>query len=240
MRFTWSERKRAIHLREHGLDFLDAPRVFEGLTLTYEDDRFAYGDASSLWACWQVYQSQSHIRSQTMKSESFPSVKPPTAKTSGSSTKSKTDSSRLMSPGQEGHATEEHPEFDPSHLVRAIVRRGLAPVPSKELISLRIDQDVIEWFKAQGPRHRAQGIKHESTQFCGHFATHLRPEGDSRVLVAPPEKRTAPQREASAAANRLQPPQIQNAGGNQEQTAGHHQSRVLIDCTCWAKCTAQR
>ena len=44
MRFTWSERKRAINLREHGLDFLDAPRVFEGLTFTYEDDRLAYGE----------------------------------------------------------------------------------------------------------------------------------------------------------------------------------------------------
>jgi hypothetical protein len=44
MRFTWSERKRAINLREHGLDFADAPRVFEGLTFTYEDDRFAYGE----------------------------------------------------------------------------------------------------------------------------------------------------------------------------------------------------
>jgi uncharacterized DUF497 family protein len=44
MRFTWSERKRAINLREHGLDFVDAPRVFEGLTFTYEDDRFAYDE----------------------------------------------------------------------------------------------------------------------------------------------------------------------------------------------------
>ena len=44
MRFTWSERKRAINLREHGLDFLDAPRVFEGLTFTYEDVRLAYGE----------------------------------------------------------------------------------------------------------------------------------------------------------------------------------------------------
>ena len=44
MRFTWSERKRAINLREHGLDFLDAPRVFEGLTFSYEDDRVAYGE----------------------------------------------------------------------------------------------------------------------------------------------------------------------------------------------------
>ena len=44
MRFTWSERKRAVNLKEHGLDFVDAPRVFEGLTFTYEDDRFAYGE----------------------------------------------------------------------------------------------------------------------------------------------------------------------------------------------------
>ncbi len=44
MRFTWSERKRSVNLKEHGLDFVDAPRVFEGLTFTYEDDRFAYGE----------------------------------------------------------------------------------------------------------------------------------------------------------------------------------------------------
>ena len=44
MRFTWSERKRAINLREHGLDFVDAPRVFEGLSFTYEDDRFGYDE----------------------------------------------------------------------------------------------------------------------------------------------------------------------------------------------------
>ena len=44
MLFTWSERKRASNLREHGLDFVDAARVFEGLTFTYEDDRFDYGE----------------------------------------------------------------------------------------------------------------------------------------------------------------------------------------------------
>ena len=44
MRFTWSERKRAVNLKEHGLDFLDAPGVFENLTYTYEDARFVYGE----------------------------------------------------------------------------------------------------------------------------------------------------------------------------------------------------
>jgi uncharacterized protein len=44
MRFTWSERKRSLNTRDHGLDFVDAPRVFEGATYTYEDDRLDYGE----------------------------------------------------------------------------------------------------------------------------------------------------------------------------------------------------
>ncbi len=31
-------------MRDHGFDFVDAPRVFEGPTFTYEDDRFVYGE----------------------------------------------------------------------------------------------------------------------------------------------------------------------------------------------------
>jgi uncharacterized protein len=42
--FTWSERKRALNLKEHGLDFVDASSVFEWLTYTFEDDRFSYGE----------------------------------------------------------------------------------------------------------------------------------------------------------------------------------------------------
>jgi uncharacterized DUF497 family protein len=42
MRFFWSETKRARNLKDHGLDFIDAPRVFEGTTFTFEDDRFSY------------------------------------------------------------------------------------------------------------------------------------------------------------------------------------------------------
>ena len=44
MEFTWSEAKRATNLKAHGLDFVDAPRVFEGATYTFEDDRFSYGE----------------------------------------------------------------------------------------------------------------------------------------------------------------------------------------------------
>ena len=44
MRFSWDEKKRRSNLKVHGLDFVDAPRVFEGSTFTFEDDRFVYGE----------------------------------------------------------------------------------------------------------------------------------------------------------------------------------------------------
>jgi uncharacterized protein len=44
MEFTWSETKRSANLKAHGLDFVDAPRVFEDATFTFEDDRFSYGE----------------------------------------------------------------------------------------------------------------------------------------------------------------------------------------------------
>lgn len=61
-----------------------------------------------------------------------------------------------MSPRRIGRPTSDHPEFDPTQKVRGIVRRGLKPIAGKELISLRIDQDVIEWFKAQGPGYQTR------------------------------------------------------------------------------------
>jgi uncharacterized protein len=44
MEFTWSERKRSSNLRQHGLDFVDTLLVFDGITYTFEDDRFSYGE----------------------------------------------------------------------------------------------------------------------------------------------------------------------------------------------------
>jgi uncharacterized DUF497 family protein len=44
MEFTWSAAKRRANLLAHGLDFVDAPLVFDGVTYTFEDDRFSYGE----------------------------------------------------------------------------------------------------------------------------------------------------------------------------------------------------
>jgi len=50
----------------------------------------------------------------------------------------------------------EHPEADVRHIVRGIVRQGLKPASSKTSISLRVDADVLDWFKAQGPGYQTR------------------------------------------------------------------------------------
>ncbi len=52
--------------------------------------------------------------------------------------------------------TPEHPEAGLQHIIHGIVRRGLQPLPPKVSVSLRIDRDVLEWFKAQGPGYQTR------------------------------------------------------------------------------------
>jgi uncharacterized protein (DUF4415 family) len=42
------------------------------------------------------------------------------------------------------------------HIVWGIVRRGLVPVEAKASVSLRLDADVLAWFKAQGPGYQTR------------------------------------------------------------------------------------
>jgi uncharacterized DUF497 family protein len=44
MRVTWDPEKRESNLEKHGLDFVDAARVFAGVVWTFEDRRKEYGE----------------------------------------------------------------------------------------------------------------------------------------------------------------------------------------------------
>ena len=90
-----------------------------------------------------------------MKSTSSRSARRPAVKPKSTSTKSRTDLTRLNSK-KAASPSEDHPEADVHHVVRGIVRRGLKPLPSKESISLRLDQDVLAWFKAQGAGYQTR------------------------------------------------------------------------------------
>ena len=49
-----------------------------------------------------------------------------------------------------------HPEADVRHIVKGIVRRGLKPAAPKTSVALRLDADVLAWFKAQGPGYQTR------------------------------------------------------------------------------------
>jgi uncharacterized protein (DUF4415 family) len=70
--------------------------------------------------------------------------------------KSKTDWARLKAGSEDAKPASAHPEADVRHIVRGLVRKGLKPLPSKASISLRVDQDVLEWFKGQGTGYQTR------------------------------------------------------------------------------------
>lgn len=77
-------------------------------------------------------------------------------KPKSTSNKSRTDRGRLLATPRPGVTSKEHPEADVKHIVRGIVRKGLQPAPAKALVSLRVDQDVLEWFKMQGAGYQTR------------------------------------------------------------------------------------
>ena len=50
----------------------------------------------------------------------------------------------------------EDPEITPAMFAKAIARKGLKPLTKKQLISLRIDSDVVAWFRSQGRGYQSQ------------------------------------------------------------------------------------
>ena len=158
MRYEWDEEKRKSNLKDHSLDFVDVESVFAGPTFTFEDNRFAYHEQRfvTLGLLRGIPVSVVHTESgEVIRPISF--AKPQTMKQSSSSRTSRTNYRRLRSlKSQDIRLNPEHPEADVRHVVRGIVRNGLKVVPPKRSVSLRIDADVLEWFKSTGTGYQTR------------------------------------------------------------------------------------
>ena len=42
------------------------------------------------------------------------------------------------------------PELTPEMFARAVLRRNFKPIPRKKQLTLRVDSDVVDWYKKQG------------------------------------------------------------------------------------------
>ena len=78
-------------------------------------------------------------------------------KRASTSRKSRTDVKRLESRKDADIVRDKDaPAWTPEMFARAVVRKGLKPVPRKTLLSLRIDADVLAWFRARGRGYQSR------------------------------------------------------------------------------------
>jgi len=76
-------------------------------------------------------------------------------KKSNTLTKSGSDWTRVDAMADSEIDLTDIPEITPAQFAKAVVRRGLKPVKKRQL-TLRLDDDVVEWFKQQGRGYQTQ------------------------------------------------------------------------------------
>ena len=139
---TWDESKRRRNLREHGLDFVDADRVWDTFTVTREDVRERYG-------------AEHMKRAITLKP-------------------AKTISTKAIDA--------DNPPWREEMLGPPVVRRGRGPqkAPTKILTTVRLDADVLEYFRASGPGFQTR---------INEALRHAKERGQARAAASPTGKR---------------------------------------------------
>ena len=77
-------------------------------------------------------------------------------KRKSTSRSSGTDFARLDAMTDEDIDTSDIPELSPEMFARGMVRRGLEPVASKAQLTIRVDREVLEWFRQQGSGYQTR------------------------------------------------------------------------------------
>ena len=72
------------------------------------------------------------------------------------SNKSRSDWKRLKRMTDKDIDLSDSPELTPDMFARSILRRGLKPVARKAQLTIRIDQDVLDWFRKKGAGYQTQ------------------------------------------------------------------------------------
>jgi uncharacterized DUF497 family protein len=67
MIFEWDAVKNKINIKKHGIDFNDAKLIFDGLTLTVEDDRFDYSEKRYITFGLLIEQVISVVHTESVK-----------------------------------------------------------------------------------------------------------------------------------------------------------------------------
>lgn len=158
MKFGWDEEKRRSNIAKPGLDFVGVEEVFDGATATVLDDRFDYGEERfvtfGLWDGRVV--AVTRIPKRTISFASSACEKQRAMKKKDISKKSETDWKRVDALSDKDIDLTETPEVSAEMFARATVRRGLKLAPRKTQLTLRVDSDVLDWYKRQGAGYQTK------------------------------------------------------------------------------------
>jgi uncharacterized protein (DUF4415 family) len=83
-------------------------------------------------------------------------MKKPSTSTKSPSKKTLTDWKRLEAMTDEDIDTSDIPPLTPEMFAKAVVKQGLKPRDTKAQLTIRVDKDVLAWFKSRGHGYQTQ------------------------------------------------------------------------------------
>jgi uncharacterized protein (DUF4415 family) len=145
----WDEAKRQANILKHGIDFVDAIEIFAGEFIETEDLRRDYGE-HRLVATGEVSGAASSARGgrDEMSEERITRVTLAQAR----KMKSQTDWTRVAAMTDEDidRAIADNPDAAPIWTEEEWTRRRVVWPQGKAPVTLRLDKDIIAWFKLRG------------------------------------------------------------------------------------------
>jgi uncharacterized protein (DUF4415 family) len=170
VRFSWDPRKSEANLAARGFDFEFAGVIFEGPTLEKADDRKDYGERRVLaiglahGLHLTVAYTDRHapdreierriISARRSIAVSAKRMAKPSPRADAPK-RGRADLARLRRMGEQEIERTSPPELtDLPEDFWADAEVVVAPL--KQAISLRVDQDVLNWFREQGPRYQTR------------------------------------------------------------------------------------
>uniref|UniRef100_A0AAR5NZ67 BrnA antitoxin of type II toxin-antitoxin system n=3 Tax=cellular organisms TaxID=131567 RepID=A0AAR5NZ67_DENPD len=148
--FSWDEHKADTNLKKHGVAFEDATLVFYDAHAVFKQDRFENGEYR--WQAIGMHDRQRKKRGNSMNKTVTYKVdlnKPPVL--------SEEQKARLEALAKRPDSEidfSDIPELDKSFWKNAVQNPFYKP--TKQVTTVRIDADVMQWLKAQGKGYQTR------------------------------------------------------------------------------------
>jgi uncharacterized DUF497 family protein len=151
VRCEWDSEKARRSLSKHGLSFEDAETVFEGPTVTFEDDRFDYGEERFITL--GMLAGHVVVIAHTLRGEERTRIISMRKAIVVSRKSIKSNVAKLERLADENIDYSDIPSLDEAFRSRAV--RVPWP-PAKRQLTIRLDEDVLAWLKSFGKGYQTR------------------------------------------------------------------------------------